>query len=61
MDSKYNKNQKLLLKGTYAWILQTEEFQTFLNAEQQKHLWVQGKPGLCSSTTAITSGPLPED
>jgi hypothetical protein len=22
---------------------------------------VQGKPGLCSSTTAITSGPLPED
>ena len=44
MDTEYKKNQNLLLDGTCAWVLRTEEFQAWINVER-KHLWVYGKPG----------------
>ena len=52
-DSEYNKNHHLLLKGTCGWILQTKEFQALMSVEDQKHLWIHGKPGRCSDTVGF--------
>jgi hypothetical protein len=44
-DSEYKKNRKHLVEGTCTWILGTEGYREFIDSQEQKHLWVHGKPG----------------
>ena len=60
INSEYDKNRNHLVEGTCAWILETEEFKTFVDFAQRKHLWVYGKPGNSLSAKTIASSPLPD-
>jgi hypothetical protein len=45
-NSEYRNNQKHLAQGTCTWILETKEYLEFSETQEQKHLWVNGIPGM---------------
>ena len=45
-DAELNSNLNNKTEGTCTWIQNTEEFGLAIEGDEQKHLWIKGKPGI---------------